>query len=111
MSLLTDIIRLPLSLLRNLPFLLIVGGLIFVGYFGYTWYQDTCGEYDSAGECIGEEFAQNTLSLIGGLVTGTITGTGSWLFNRGKDIGDATFPFINGAGEGLANFTRSLKFW
>ena len=99
------------SLLRSLPFLLIVGGLIFVGYFGYNWYQDTCGDYDSAGECIGSEFADNTLSLVGGLITGTITGTGTWLFNRGKDIGNATFPAIDSAGTGLANLTRRLKFW
>ena len=111
MSLLTDILRVPLSLLRNLPFLLIIGGLIFVGYFGYNWYQDTCGDYDGAGECIGEEFADNTLNLIGGFVGGAITGTGTWLFNRGKNIGNATFPAINSAGTGLANLTRRLKFW
>ena len=111
MSLLTDILRLPLVLLRNLPFLLIVGGLIFVGYFGYNWYQDTCGDYDSAGECIGQEFADNTLNLVGGFIGGAITGTGTWLFNRGKDIGNATFPAINSAGTGLANLTRRLKFW
>tara|TARA_B100000287_G_scaffold71415_1_gene62914 strand:- start:3289 stop:3624 length:336 start_codon:yes stop_codon:yes gene_type:complete len=111
MSLLSDLLRVPLSLLRNLPFLIIVGGLIFITYFGIQWYEDTCGQYDSAGECIGEEFAENTLNLIGGLIVGTGTGVGTWLFNRGKDIGNATFPAIDAAGTGLANLTRRLKFW